>query len=255
MWTVSSAGMVVSVSDLAEQVVGDRGRGVAAAKNRLVGPAKAAPAAFEPVGLVRLEAERRLELALEQGDELLRLLVQPSLVDDPFRNQPLGVDFADRRVGLDRGVHQRLGEARLVALVVAKAAVAPHVDDDVATEGLAELDCQLAGEGDGFGIVAVDVEDRRLDRFRHVRRVGRRAAELRAGGEADLVVDDEVDRAAGAVAGQAGEAEAFGDDPLARERRVTVEQDRKDGLAMLVLAQRLQRARLAEHHGIDGLEV
>jgi hypothetical protein len=34
----------------------------------------------------------------------------------------------------DLGVHERLGEARLVALIVAEAAVAPHVDDDVALE-------------------------------------------------------------------------------------------------------------------------
>ena len=134
----------------------------------------------------------------------------------------------------DRRIHQRLGEARLVALVVAEAAVAPHVDDDVAAEGLAELGRQLAAEGHRFRIVAVDVEDRRLDRLGDVRRIGRRARELRAGGEADLVVDDEMDRAAGAVAGQAGEAEAFGNDALPGKGGVAVEQDRQDGLALLV---------------------
>ena len=158
-------------------------------------------------------------------------------------------------MGADRVVHQRLGEGRFVALVVAEAAVAPHVDDDVAAEGLAEFDRQLAAEGDRLGIVAVDVEDRCLDCFRHVRAIGRGATELRAGGEADLVVDDEMDRAAGAVAGQAGEAEAFGDHALPRERRVAVDQDRQHGLAMLVLAQRLDRARLAEHHRVDRFEV
>ncbi len=56
----------------------------------------------------------------------------------------------------------------------------------------------LGGEHHGFGVVAVDVEDRGLDHQRHVGRIGRRAAVLRAGGEADLVVDDEVDGPAGA---------------------------------------------------------
>ena len=130
------------------------------------------------------------------------MLVDPRLVDDALGDQPLAIDLADRRVLLDRRVHQRLGEARLVALVVPEAAVAPHVDDDVAVELLAELDRQLAAEGDRFGIVAVDVEDRRLDALGHVRRIGRGARELRAGGEADLVVDDEMDRAAGGVAGR-----------------------------------------------------
>src|SRR3546814_2212536 len=85
---------------------------------------------------------------------------------------------------LDRLVHQRLGEARLVALVMAEAAIAPYIDDDIAVEFLAELDRHLAGEGHRLGIVAVDVEDRRLDALRHIRRIGRRARVLGARREA-----------------------------------------------------------------------
>ena len=43
-------------------------------------------------------------------------------------------------------VHQRLGEGRLVALVVAEAAVAEHVDDDGLLELLAELGRDLGGD-------------------------------------------------------------------------------------------------------------
>ena len=117
-------------------------------------------------------------------------------------------------MALDDLVHQRLGKARLVAFIMAEAAVAPHVDDDVAVEGLAEFDGDLAGEGHRFGIVAVDVEDRRLHALGDVRRVRRRARELRAGGETDLVVDDEVQAATGVVATDAGKAEALPDDAL-----------------------------------------
>src|SRR3546814_11644603 len=70
-------------------------------------------------------------------------------------------------------------------------------------EGLAIFHRQLAREGDGFRIVAVDVQDRRLHALRHVAGIGRAAGELRAGGEADLVVDDEVDAAAGIEIGRA----------------------------------------------------
>ena len=108
------------------------------------------------------------------------VLVDPFLVDHALGDQPRAIDLADRRMLADRLIHQRLGEARLVALIVAEAAIAPHVDDDVAVECLAELDRQLAGEGHRFGIVAVDVEDRRLDRLGDVRRIGRGARELRA---------------------------------------------------------------------------
>ena len=54
----------------------------------------------------------------------------------------------------------------------------------------------------GFRVLAVDVEDRRLDHLGDVGAVLRRAGVARGGGEADLVVDDDVDRAAGRVAGE-----------------------------------------------------
>jgi hypothetical protein len=52
----------------------------------------------------------------------------------------------------------RLGEARLVGLVVAVAAVAVHVDDDVLREALAVLDREARDVDDGLRILAVHVE-------------------------------------------------------------------------------------------------
>ena len=51
-------------------------------------------------------------------------------------------------------------------------------------------------------------------------------------GEADLVVDDEVDRAAGGVAVELREVQRLGDHALSGERRVAVDQDRDDALAL-----------------------
>src|SRR3546814_1095899 len=62
----------------------------------------------------------------------------------------------------DRVIHQRLGEARLVALIVAETAVAPHVDHNVALEGLAIFGRELAGESHRLRIIAVHMQDRRL---------------------------------------------------------------------------------------------
>ena len=73
----------------------------------------------------------------------------------------------------DLAVHQRLGESRLVALVVAEAAVAEHVDHDRLLELLAIFGRDLRGEHDRLRIVAVHVEDRRLDHLGHVRRIRR----------------------------------------------------------------------------------
>ena len=156
-----------------ELCIVERGADVAAPKDGLVGAAKPRPAPFEPVGLVGQIGGAGLELALEQGNELPGALVDPRLIDHALGDQAFGVDLADRRVLRDRGVHQRLGEAGFVAFIVPEAAVAPHVDDDVAVEALAIFDCQLAAKGDRFGIVAVDVKDRCLDRFGDVRGVRR----------------------------------------------------------------------------------
>ena len=185
----------------------------------------------------------------------------------PSLDQTLGVDLARRRQGADLRIHQRLGEGRIVALVVAEAAVAEHVHHHVLVELLAELGGHLGGEDHRLGIVAVDVEDRRLDHQGHVRRIGRGARVARAGGEADLVVDDEMHRPAGAVALQPHQGEALGHHALAGEGGVAVDQQRHDlgpvqrpllfrqagvGLADV---ERLFRPRLAQHHRVDDLEV
>jgi hypothetical protein len=85
---------------------------------------------------------------------------------------------------------------------VTAAAVADEVDDDVLLERLAELEGHPRHADARLGVVAVDVEDRRLDHPRHVGAVDRRARRRGRGREADLVVDDDVDGAAGAVAAQ-----------------------------------------------------
>ena len=156
----------------------------------------------------------------------------------------------------DEPVHDRLGERRLVALVVAEAPVAEHVDDDGLVELLPVFGRDLGAEHHRLGIVAVDVEDRRLDELGDVGRIGRGARIARIGGEADLVVDDEMQRAAGAVAAQARKPEAFRDDALAGEGRVAVDEQRQHLRALEdVVELVLLGAHLAEHHGIDDLEM
>src|SRR3546814_18745930 len=86
-----------------------------------------------------------------RSDEFVAGLRDEIAVDHAFLDQPRVEQVADRRVLADRLVHQRLGERRLVALIVAKAAIAPHVDDDIALELLAKVDSQLAGKGYRFG--------------------------------------------------------------------------------------------------------
>ena len=116
-----------------------------------------------------------------------------------------------------------------MSAAVAAASVADHVDDDVLVERLPVGEGDLGDPHASLRVVAVDVEDRRLDHPGHVGGVDRRTARARRGREADLVVDDDVDRATGAVAAQLALLQRLGHDALAGEGRVTVDEDRQDG--------------------------
>ena len=91
---------------------------------------------------------------------------------------------------LDLLVEQRLRIAWIVGFVVAPAAVAEHVDHDIFLELQPVIERHLRHANGGFGIVAVDVENRRLHHARYVSRIRRRARFVGLGGEADLVIDD-----------------------------------------------------------------
>ena len=137
------------------------------------------------------------------------------------------VEPAHGRVLLDPLVHERLRVGGLVGLVVAEAPVADEVDERVAPEGLAEGVGQADGGDAGLHVVGVHVDDGDVEALGQVRRVAGRAALVRVGGEAQLVVGDHVDRAPGRVARQRLEVERLGHDPLAREGGVAVDQHRQ----------------------------
>ncbi len=162
-------------------------------------------------------------------------------------------------MGLDLGGDLRLRVGGLVGLVVAVAAVADHVDDDVAAPALAVGHRQAHRRGAGLDVVGVDVDDRHVEALRHVGGVGGRAGVLGVGGEADLVVLDHVDRAAGRVALQRLQVERLGDHALAREGGVAVQQDRHRALRFVLdpraLEVGLDEARGALDHRVDELEV
>ena len=200
------------------------------------------------------------------GPGLVEGALQPSLEvverglglldgDVALLHEQLGVDLSHGAAGVDASVHERLRVAGVVALVVAVAAVAEHVDDDVLVERLPVGEGQPGHAHDRFGVVAVDVEDRGLDHLRHVGGVLRGPSGGRRRGEAELVVDDHVDRAAHAVALDVGQVERLGDHTLAGERGVAVDQHREHR----VVARRLDQVHLCprhpDHHGVDGFEV
>ena len=126
-------------------------------------PLQTRPASVQPIGLVGLEGVGLLEFGVEIATHLALHLIYVGLDHYPFIDQELRIGLYDGLVVLDGLVRRRLGEHRLVGLVVAEAAVAEHVDDDRFREPLAELGGDLGDVDNGFGMVAVDVEDGRLD--------------------------------------------------------------------------------------------
>ena len=216
----------------------------------------ARPAAVEPIGLVGGIGLAGLEFRLQPLAPVRAHLVDLALGDDAFGNELLGVDLLRRRMRADESIHDRLSERGLVAFVVAEPPIAEHVDDNRLMELLPVFGRHLGAEDDRLGIIAVDMKDRRLDQLGDVRRIGRGARIARIGGEADLVVDDEMQRAAGPVAAQARKTEAFGHHALSGKSGVAVDEERQsfrslDAVVELVLL----GAHLAEHDRIDNLKV
>ena len=195
------------------------------------------------------------EVVPDLGGDAVRLV----LGERPLLHERARVELADGLLGLDLGRHLRLRVGRLVGLVVAVAAVADQVDQDVVAELLAEREREPDRGDAGGDVVGVDVEDRDVEALGEVRGPARGARVVRVGGEADLVVGDQVQRAADGVAVQRLQVERLRDDALAREGRVAVQDDRHRGVGVQrrvgALARGLHRARGALDDRPDVLEV
>ena len=166
------------------------------------------------------------------------------------------IELPRRRLPADRCVHDRLRRRGLVGLVVPKPAIADEIDDDVLVELHAVVDGEARREHHRLGVVAVDVQDRRLDHLRDVAAIERGARVARVvRGEADLVVDDQVDRAARVERAGLRHLQGFLDHALAGEGRIAMDQHGHDLVAALVAAPLLARAYRAFDDRVHDLEV
>ncbi len=160
---------------------------------------------------------------------------------------------------LDEGVAARLGDGGVVDLGVAVAAVANEVDDDIGVEGGAVVGGDGGDADYGFGVLGVDVEDGDGEALGEVGGEARGVGLLGVGGEAEQVVDDDLDGAADGEAVDGGEVEGFGPDALAGEGGVAVDDHGEDlGVGVGVACREgaiLTSARAAHDDGVGGLEV
>ena len=166
----------------------------------------------------------RVVRGLELGQLVAQRLLDLSGRQLAFSRQPLRPEGPNRWVAFDPLVKQRLGEGRLVALIVAPAAVTDQVDQEVFAKDLAVGESQANRDDAGAGIVRVDVHDRDLESLGQIARVERRASRGRWGRETKLVVGDDVDGATDAVSRQPRQIQRFRDDALSEESRVAVDE-------------------------------
>ena len=201
-----------------------------------------------------MRARRRLRLGQRASDGRLHGLDR-RVVDHARLDEAPTIELGDRGMLADLLVERGMREGRVVQLVVAVPAVAAEVDEDVAPERLPEADGEPGGLDDRLGVVAVDVEDRDLNVLRHVGGIPRGPEVLRRRGEAELVVDDDVDRPARREAGQGGQDERLVDRSLPRERGVAVQEHRDDALALDIVPIALLGSDDALDDGVHHLQV
>src|SRR5690554_551955 len=110
--------------------------------------------------------ERALKAILEVSMSGVILFLRNVAATD----EGLRVERANAALCLDEAVHERLRHRRVVTLVVPAAAEADDIDDDVFVELLAESEREFCDAQHGLGVVAIHVEDRRLNGLRDIRR-------------------------------------------------------------------------------------
>ena len=191
----------------------------------------------------------RTPIVIHQG-----LLVLPR--DHALLHQLPGIKRPRRGVLANLLVHLGLGLRRLFRLVVPPTAIADEVDDHVLSKFHAVIDGKLHGENHRFRIITVHVQDRRLHHLRHFRAVlrGPRVF-LMAGGKAHLIINDEMNRAPGAVASGLAHLEGFHDHALPREGGVAVNHHGHHFPVLVVEAPILPGPDATLGHGVGDLEV
>ena len=175
---------------------------------------------------------------------------------DFFLYHAFGVNLPDIPVLPDLPVHDGLGGGRLVRLAVAVPAVAHHVDDHVFLEFHAVIQGQIRNIYDRVGVIAVHVKDRGLHHLGDIRAIqGRARIQRVTGSKADLVIDDDMDGAAGAVATGLGQVEGLHHHALSGKSGIAMNDNGQYLGAGLILAPVLARPHGPFHHGVDDLKV
>ena len=225
-------------------------------RGQLLRGLEAVPRGREPLAAGGLVVPAAVEAVVEHAPHPLLVLLDVVLGEGSLLEELVDVLFQLSDLLGNALVHERLGERRLVGLVVARLSVADDVDDNVALELGTPVSGKLADEVDSLDIVTVDVEDGGIDGLGDVRAVGGGTSEARISGETNLVVHNNVNGTAGLVAGEGVEAHGLVDNTLSSKRSITVKQHTHGrAKVLLVIVIMLNGTGFAKHHGILSLQM
>mmetsp|Transcript_94481 Transcript_94481/g.197376 ORF Transcript_94481/g.197376 Transcript_94481/m.197376 type:complete len:393 (+) Transcript_94481:1634-2812(+) len=217
----------------------------------------ALPLRGHPLHGVALEVVGLSEGGLELIPSCFLHAVQFGLAGDALRDELLGEEALRAGVLRDLLVELRLGVVGVQGLVVPEASVADDVQDHVGAPGLAPIGGELESSHDRGRIVAVAVEDWAFEGLAQVGAVHGGSVIDGVGREADLVVDHNVDGATDGEVADTLQLHGLVADALSGERSISVEEDRKDLLLVLLGVARVEllRSGPAQGDGVDSLQV
>ena len=167
----------------------------------------------------------------------------------------VGVDFPERRMLFDLPIKKRLRDGRIVDLAVAVTAVADQIDDHVGAERVAVLGSHTGNAHDGINVFAVDVKNRDRLAARDASGETGRVLFGVAGGEAEKIIDNNMNGAPDGVSREIGVVHGLSEDALSSKRCVAVDEQRKIFLATTFASAVLLGAGAADGHGIDGFQM
>ena len=215
---------------------------------------------FAPVDLCALEVAQsclfNMFAFIQSITVGLDVTVSLSLGNHAFGNQLLGVQSTRTRVLRYFFVHHRLGQGRIIALVVAPFTVADNVDYDVFMEFFAVIQSGLDGKANAFRVIAVHVDNRSGNHFRDIGTVyGRTGIAGIGSGKADLVVDHDMNGTAGGIAACFRQVECCLVNTQTDKCGVTVNQYRQNFIAAVFAQTFLFGARRTFHYWVNNFQV
>ena len=141
-----------------------------------------------------------------------------------FLDQPLRIQRARARMLANEAIHERLGDQRFVLLVVAQLAEAHQVDHHILVELHAVIQRDFGNQQCRLGVIRIDMKNRRIHHLGHIAAIGTgaRVARIR-GGKSDLIVNDDMHRAAGVIAARLRHAQRFHHHALSGKCRIAMQ--------------------------------